>query len=187
MSDPDLSGCRVLVIATNYGVEQDELVVPVEKLREKGAQVEIAAVSDAPIETLVGDKDPGKSVAPTTTLGDVDAGEYDLLLIPGGTINADSLRQEDDALGIVSAFTSSGRPVAAICHGPWVLVEAGVVEGRRLTSYASVSTDILNAGGAWVDEAVVSDTSREPLLITSRTPKDLDDFLGEIDRVLAGI
>jgi protease I len=186
MSDKDLSGRRVLAIVTNYGVEQDELVVPVDHLRERGAEVDVAAVTDDPIQTLVGDKDPGKSVDPTTTLAAVDASTYDLLLVPGGTLNADSLRLDSDAVGIVNAFASGGRPVAAICHGPWALVEAGIVDGRRLTSYASLATDVRNAGGSWVDETVVRDDSGSPVLITSRTPKDLDAFLGEVDRALAG-
>ncbi|MFD1824109.1 MULTISPECIES: type 1 glutamine amidotransferase domain-containing protein [Mumia] len=186
MTDPDLNGRRVLAIATNYGVEQDELVVPVEHLRARGAHVDVAAVSDEPIETLVGDKNPGKTVSPATTLADVDASAYDLLLVPGGTLNADSLRLDGDAVTIVKAFAGSGRPIAAICHGPWALVEAGVVDGRRLTSYASLATDIRNAGGSWVDQAVVRDDSGSPVLVTSRTPKDLDPFLGEVGRVLAG-
>ncbi|MGH1564159.1 DJ-1/PfpI/YhbO family deglycase/protease [Mumia sp. DW29H23] len=185
MSEADLSGRRVLVIATNYGVEQDELVVPVEHLRERGAEVDIAAVSDDAIETLVGDKDPGKTVTPTTTLSTLDPSAYDLLVVPGGTINADQLRLDDDAVRIVSVFASDGRPIAAICHGPWALVEADAVAGRRLTSYASLQADIRNAGATWVDEAVVVDDSRRPTVITSRTPKDLDDFLREVDATLA--
>ncbi|MBW9207857.1 type 1 glutamine amidotransferase [Mumia sp. zg.B17] len=186
MSKPDLSGRRVLALVSNYGVEQDELVVPVDHLREHGAEVDVAAVEDDPIETLVGDKDPGKAVTPTTTISQVDPSAYHLLLLPGGTINADQLRLDEDAVGVVTAFESNGRPIAAICHGPWALVEAGVVDGRRLTSYASLQTDIRNAGGQWVDDAAVVDDSRTPTLITSRTPKDLEDFLREIDRALSG-
>lgn len=186
MAESDLSGRRILAIVTNYGVEQDELVVPVDQLREGGADVEIAAVSGGPVQTLVGDKDPGKSVDPTATIGDVDPAAYDLLLVPGGTINADQLRLDADALAVVEDFVSDGRPIAAICHGPWALVEAGVVDGRRLTSYASLQTDVRNAGGTWTDEAVVVDDSGGSTLVTSRTPKDLDDFLREIEGVLAG-
>lgn len=184
MSDTDLAGRRVLAIVTNYGVEQDELVVPVDHLREAGATVDVAAVEDAPVETLVGDKDPGRSVQPTTTLGAVDADGYDLLLVPGGTLNADTLRLQDDALALVKTFASSGRPVAAICHGPWLLVETGLTDGKRLTSYPSLTTDVRNAGGTWVDEEVVSDDARGFRLITSRTPDDLEAFLREIDATL---
>ncbi|MEU0936228.1 type 1 glutamine amidotransferase domain-containing protein [Embleya sp. NPDC005971] len=185
MSDTDLTGRRILAIVTNYGVEQDELIVPARHLRDRGAEVDIAAVSADPIRTLVGDKDPGKSVHPTLTLAEVDPARYDLLLVPGGTLNADSLRLNDTAIGIVHSFTSSGRPVAAICHGPWALVEADVVRGRTLTSYASLETDIRNAGGHWLDEPVVQDDTGNWVMITSRTPDDLKDFLGRIDITLA--
>ena len=184
MSDTDLDGRRVLAVVTNYGVEQDELVVPVEHLRADGATVDVAAVDDAPIETLVGDKDPGRKVQPTLTLGAVDPDDYDLLLVPGGTLNADSLRLQDEAVSLVRAFASSGRPVAAICHGPWLLVEAGLVGGKRLTSYPSLTTDVRNAGGTWVDAEVVSDDAAGFTLVTSRTPEDLDAFLREVDAAL---
>lgn len=187
MADNPLSGHRVLAIATNYGVEQDELVVPTEHVRDEGADVTIAAAMDEPIVTLVGDKDPGRTVQPTTTLAKVDPSDFDLLLIPGGTINADALRQSEDAIGIVRSFVSSGRPVAAICHGPWALVEADAVRGKTLTSYASLRTDIGNAGAAsWVDEPVVSDRTGGWTLVTSRTPDDLDAFVTEIDKALTG-
>ncbi|MDX3240085.1 type 1 glutamine amidotransferase [Streptomyces sp. ME03-5709C] len=180
-------GRRVLAVVSNYGVEQDELVVPVEHLRDKGAEVTVAATRRGDVQTLVGDKDPGKVVEPDTTLDEVDPTAFDLLLIPGGTINADNLRLQGKAMDVVRAFASSGRPIAAICHGPWALVEAGVAKDKTLTSYASVRTDLLNAGAAsWVDEPVVSDASAGYPLVTSRTPKDLDAFLEEVDKVLAG-
>ena len=186
MADNELSSRRVLAIVTNYGVEQDELVVPVDHLRGGGAEVTVAAAEDGPIQTLVGDKDPGKTVEPDTTLGEASDEGYDLLLIPGGALNADHLRMDDDALGLIKDFTSSGRPVAAICHAPWTLVEADVVDGKTLTSYASLQTDVRNAGGSWVDEEVVTDDTDGWRLVTSRTPKDLDAFLREVDRVLEG-
>lgn len=176
---------RVLVIVTNYGVEQDELVVPVEHLRADGVEVDVAAVSADDVQTLVGDKDRGRAVTPTLTHADADPGAYDLLLVPGGTINADALRLQDDAVGLVRAFTTAGKPVAAICHGPWALVEAAAVEGKTLTSYPSLETDVLNAGGAWVDRPVVRDDDGYTL-VTSRTPGDLDAFLREVDAVLVG-
>lgn len=108
-----------------------------------------------------------------------------MLLVPGGTLNADTLRLQNATTDIIRSFTDSGRPVAAICHGPWALVEAGVVAGKRLTSYASLRTDIRNAGGEWTDEPVVTDGSGGWTLITSRNPGDLDAFLGEIDAALA--
>ena len=184
MSETTLSGYRVLAIVTNYGVEQDELVVPVEHLRERGATVVVAAASRDVIQTLVGDKDPGRTVQPDATFGDAGS-DFDLLLIPGGTLNADALRLETGAVDTVRSFASSGRPVAAICHGPWVLVEAGVVRDRTLTSYPSLQTDLRNAGATWVDEPVSVDRSGPNVLITSRTPDDLDDFLTAIEDVLA--
>ncbi|MEV8031713.1 DJ-1/PfpI family protein [Streptomyces sp. NPDC086182] len=187
MSDKPLHGHRVLVLVTNYGVEQDELLVPVRRLREDGADVTIAAVTPDPIQTLVGDRDPGETVEPTTTLETLDPGAHQLLLIPGGTINADQLRLRPKVLETIRAFAASGRPIAAICHGPWALVEADVLSGKTLTSYPSVRTDARNAGAkAWVDEAVVSDTANGYTLVTSRTPKDLDDFLGAVDKALVG-
>ncbi|MBD8077452.1 DJ-1/PfpI/YhbO family deglycase/protease [Cellulosimicrobium arenosum] len=185
MPGTDLTGRRVLAIVTNYGVEQDELVVPLEHLRGAGVSVDVAALSADDVQTLVGDKDPGRSVTPTLTYADADAASYDLLLVPGGTLNADALRLEDDAMGIVRSFTTAGKPVAAICHGPWALVETAAVEGKTLTSYASLETDVLNAGGAWVDRPVVRDDAGGYTLVTSRTPADLDAFLREVDAVLA--
>jgi protease I len=184
MAKDDLRGRRVLTVVTNYGVEQDELLVPVEHLRANGAEVDVAAVSDEPVQTLVGDKEPGQVFSPTLSLDEADPAGYDLLLVPGGALNADSLRTEDKAVETVRVFASSERPVAAICHGPWTLVEADVVRGKTLTSYPSLRTDIRNAGGTWVDRSVVSDDTGGWTLVTSRTPKDLDDFLREVEKAL---
>ncbi|MEU9185808.1 type 1 glutamine amidotransferase domain-containing protein [Streptomyces sp. NPDC048484] len=187
MSDKPLNGHRVLVLVTNYGVEQDELLVPVHRLREDGADVTIAAVTRDAVHTLVGDRDPGETVEPTTTLETLDPGAHQLLLIPGGTINADQLRLQPKALETIRAFAESGRPIAAICHGPWALVEADVLQDKTLTSYISVRTDVRNAGAkSWVDEAVVSDDAHGYTLITSRTPKDLDEFVGAVHKALVG-
>ncbi|MBD8702825.1 type 1 glutamine amidotransferase domain-containing protein [Frigoribacterium sp. CFBP 13712] len=185
MASTDLTGRRVLAIVTNYGVEQDELVVPTRALRDAGATVVVAAQSTAPVETLVGDKDPGEAVRPDTTIEEVDASEFDLLLVPGGTINADTLRQDAGAVSIASSFAASGRPIAAICHGPWLLVEAGLVEGKELTSFPSLTTDIRNAGGSWTDASVITDVEKGFTLVTSRTPDDLDDFVRELTTAAA--
>lgn len=184
MAANDLKGRSVLTIVTNYGVEQDELLVPVDHLRDNGATVDVAAAADERVQTLVGDKDPGKTMQPTMALDDADPSTYDLLLIPGGALNADALRQNDKAVADVRAFVETERPVAAICHGPWTLIDAGAVRGKTLTSYPSLRTDILNAGGEWVDQSVVSDDTGGWTLITSRTPEDLDDFLRETERAL---
>jgi len=176
MTDTDLDHRRILVLVTNYGVEQDELVVPVERLRSQGATVVVAASSTDPIQTLVGDKDPGRTVQPDTTYADAGS-DFDLVLVPGGTLNADALRQESSVVDIVRASAEAGRPVAAICHGPWALVEADVVRGKTLTSYPSLRSDLQNAGAAWVDQPVTVDDSGDYTLVTSRTPDDLDDFV----------
>ncbi|MFF1798668.1 DJ-1/PfpI/YhbO family deglycase/protease [Kitasatospora sp. NPDC058263] len=183
------SDTKVLAIVTNYGVEQDELLVPAQHLRDDGVRVDIAAPTADDIRTLVGDEEPGERVRPTYTLDEVDPADYDLLLIPGGTINADTLRLHRKAVDAVLAFTTSGRPVAAICHGPWLLAEAGVAFGKRLTSYPSLRTDLANAGATWLDEPLVTDDANGWRLVTSRNPGDLDHFLRGIDvalRVTAG-
>ncbi|MFJ9037238.1 type 1 glutamine amidotransferase domain-containing protein [Streptomyces sp. NPDC102406] len=185
MADTQLDGRRVLALVTNYGVEQDELLVPLKKLRERGAEVTVAAQSTDPVQTLVGDKDPGETVQVDTTIDAVDADAYDLLLLPGGTLNADTLRLDEKAVATAKAFAASGRTVAAICHGPWLLVEADVVKDKTLTSYTSLRTDIRNAGATWVDESVKTCPAAGYTLITSRTPKDLDDFVGEIGKALS--
>ncbi|GAA1392630.1 type 1 glutamine amidotransferase domain-containing protein [Kitasatospora putterlickiae] len=175
---------KALAIVTNYGVEQDELLVPLRHLRDDGVQVDIAAVEEGDIRTLVRDKEPGETVRPTHTLGQVDAADYDLLLIPGGTINADTLRLHDEAVHLVRAFSATGRAIAAICHGPWLLAEAGVAAGKRLTSFPSLRTDLTNAGAEWSDEPLVDDDTGGWRLVTSRNPDDLDAFIRGIDAAL---
>ncbi|MBT1595806.1 type 1 glutamine amidotransferase domain-containing protein [Curtobacterium flaccumfaciens] len=175
-----LDGKKILVITTNYGVEQDEIVVPTEQLRERGASVTVAAKETGTIQTLVGDKDPGQTFEPDTTLAGVDANDFDALVIPGGTINADTLRQESRAATLVQAFAEASKPVAAICHGPWTLVEAGVLSGKTVTSFPSLQTDLRNAGAEWVDQEVQVDGG----FITSRTPDDLPAFVDAIESAL---
>ncbi|PZO59154.1 MAG: protease [Leifsonia xyli] len=175
-----LDGKKVLVIATNYGVEQDEIVVPVDQLRERGATVTVAAQESGPIATLVGDKDPGKSLDPDTTIAGVNVTGYDALVVPGGTINADTLRQDNSAVSLVTAFVEANKPVAAICHGPWTLIEAGVLRGKTITSFPSLQTDVRNAGAEWVDQEVQIDGG----IITSRNPDDLPAFVDAIESAL---
>jgi protease I len=169
-----------LIITTNYGVEQDELTKPLAALRDAGIDVTVAAVSTDPIQTLVGDKDPGESVTPDTTIDAVDAGSFDLLVVPGGTINADNLRQESAAVDLARGFASSGKTIASICHGPWLLVEAGLTEGKSLTSWASLQTDLRNSGATWSDQELVTDSEGGWTLITSRSPDDLPAFTNAI-------
>ncbi|WP_062077281.1 type 1 glutamine amidotransferase domain-containing protein [Demequina globuliformis] len=165
-----------LVIATNYGVEQDEILGPIKALKAAGIPVTIAAPSTDPIQTLVGDKDPGEKVEPNLALADVEADGYDVLVIPGGTINADTLRTDEDAQALVKQFADGQKTVAAICHGPWILTDAQVVTGKTLTSYPSLQTDLTNAGATWVDEELFECEALGWTLLTSRTPDDLDAF-----------
>lgn len=175
-----LSGLQVAIITTNIGVERDELVVPRDRLRERGASVLHAAVKAEPVRTCRHDLEQAEMIDPDTTLDSLDPTEIDILVIPGGTVNADRLRTDPHARALVQALASVGVPIAAICHGPWLLVDAEVIAGKTLTSYPSLRTDIGNAGGWWVDEAVVrSDEGGWPL-ITSRTPGDLAAFVDAI-------
>jgi protease I len=167
----DLRGRTIAVLATD-GVEQVELVEPRAALESAGAITHLLAPHDGEIQAMNHDIEPGEKFAVDKSVGDADASDYDGLVLPGGTINPDRLRVDDDAIGFVRALVESGRPVAAICHGPWTLVEAGVVRGRRLTSYPSIRTDIRNAGGEVVDDEVVRDGG----LLTSRNPGDLPAF-----------
>jgi protease I len=183
----ELDGAKILVISTNYGVEQDELVVPVDELRERGASVTVAAKEQSSIQTLVGDKDPGKTVEPDMLFDDADADDFHALIIPGGTINADTIRREPGAIALVAAFADAGKPIAAICHGPWTLVEAGVLSGRTITSFHTLQTDVRNAGAEWVDREVEIDDSNGFPIITSRNPGDLPAFVNAIEGALVPV
>lgn len=166
-----LNGKKIAVIAT-HGFEEDELVVPVNALRSEGAEVDIIAPELEPIRGWK-NKDWTDSIQVDRPIGDVRCAEYDALLIPGGALNCDQLRMNEEAIALVREFFSSHKPVAAICHGPQLLIEADVVAGRELTSYAAIRTDLENAGALWVNEAVVVDNG----LVSSRTPDDLPDFV----------
>ena len=158
---PAIDKSRILIMATN-GFEQSELEKPLEQLRAKGAKVEVAAPQAGEI-TGWKDGNWGRPVKVDLTLDAVKIDSYDALVLPGGVINPDKLRANEKAVGIVKAFVASGKPVAAICHGPWLLIEAGAVKGREVTSYTSVRTDMLNAGGRWVDKKVAVDEGHHHL------------------------
>jgi protease I len=169
-----LNDKRVAIVAT-HGFEQAELTEPLQALRDAGAAVDV--VSSEP-DSIQGFRhfDKGEQVQVDAAVAEADAADYDALVIPGGLFNPDQLRVDDQVLGFVRAFFDAGKPVAAICHGPWVLVNAGVVKGRRMTSVSTIRKDLENAGAQWVEEEVVVDNG----LVTSRTPKDLAAFCAKL-------
>ena len=180
MQGSQLGTPNILVITSNTGVERDELLVSLERLRERGARAVHAAPEKSSVQTFVHDTEKDVTVEPDNDLGSVSASDYDAVVIPGGTVNADKLRQEPRAVELVRAFAEAGKPVAAICHGPWLLVEAGLADGQTVTSYPSLRTDIRNAGGQWVDQQVVHSSEDGRTLITSRNPGDLEAFSAAI-------
>lgn len=165
-----LEGRTIAILATD-GFEQSELLEPKKALEGEGAKTEIVSLESGTIRGWLL-KNWGQDVPVDVTIKTARAEQYDALVLPGGTMNPDRLRQEPKAVEFVRAFFDSEKPVAAICHGPWMLVEAGVLDGTRLTSWPSLRTDIRNAGGEWVNEEVVSDKK----LVTSRKPDDLPAF-----------
>ncbi|MBP1850262.1 type 1 glutamine amidotransferase domain-containing protein [Rhizobium halophytocola] len=169
-----ITSARVLILATD-GYERSELRVPYDKLRQQGAKVKIASLATDPIKSW--DKtDWGDTIDVDLTVEQVSIDDFDCLVIPGGQINPDLLRKEDTAVDLVKQFVSSGKVVAAICHGPWLLVEANALKGRDATSFSSIRTDLINAGANWQDKEVVTDEG----IITSRSPDDLDAFVAKI-------
>ena len=167
---PRISDARVLIVATD-GFEESELFGPREILLDSGAEVVLASPDLKPIQATVHD-DPGKTIRPDITVDQATADDYDALLLPGGVRNPDQLRMNEKAVQLVRTFASQGKPVAAICHGPWLLVEADVLRGRTATSWPSIRTDLRNAGANVVDEAAVTDGN----LVTSRKPDDVPAF-----------
>lgn len=171
----DLSGTRVAFLLT-HGFEDSELTSPWRAVTDAGG----TAVLVSPVSgTIVGKK--GHTQAVDLNSAQADAADFDGLVLPGGVVNADHLRMDAHAVAFTRAFFDLGKPVAAICHAPWILIEAGAAAGRRLTSYPSLRTDLRNAGATWVDEEVVADQG----LVTSRTPADLPAFNDETVRALA--
>lgn len=171
---------KILVITSNTGVERDELLVPLARLRAAGAVVVHAAQEPAAVQLFLDDTDKDIAVQPDTSLASVDPIEFDALVIPGGTVNADTLRVSADAIALAKAFANAGKLIAAVCHAPWLLVETGALKQRTLTSYHTIRTDLINAGAQWIDQSVVRDAADGWTLITARKPGDLDNFAAAI-------
>ncbi|SLN73794.1 type 1 glutamine amidotransferase domain-containing protein [Oceanibacterium hippocampi] len=170
----NISEARVLIVSAN-GFEQSELEIPRDKLRGAGATVQVASPGGS---TITGwDKDDwGRPATVDLSIADAKVDDYEALVLPGGQINPDLLRIDNRAMSLIRAFLDSGKPVAAVCHAPWLLIEAGAVKGREATSYPSIRTDMENAGAIWKDEEVVVSDG----IITSRNPGDLDAFVDKI-------
>jgi protease I len=166
----DISGAKILIVATD-GFEESELFGPREILTGRGAQVRLASPDLNPIQATVHD-DPGRTIRPDMKIIDARAEDFDALILPGGLRNPDTLRTNEAAIALIRDFASADKPVAAICHGPWLLIEAGLVKGRTVTGWKSIRTDLANAGGEVVDQPVAVDGN----VITSRKPGDVDAF-----------
>jgi protease I len=167
----ELQGRRIAFLMANEGVEQVELTEPLEAIREAGAETDLIAPESGEIQAF-NHLDRADTFTPDKTVGEADPGVYDGLVLPGGVANPDQLRTIEEAVAFARSFFEDGKPVAAICHAPWTLVEADVVRDRTLTSWPSLERDIRNAGGNWVDEQVHVDEG----LVTSRRPDDLEAF-----------
>jgi len=169
-----LKGKRVAIVATD-GFEQSELLEPKNALEAAGARTDIISPKPGSIRGWA-EKEWGQNVAVDRTIDSVNTNDYDAVVLPGGVMNPDKLRRDERVLKFVRGFFEQKKPVAAICHGPWTLIDAGVVQGRRMTSYESIQSDLKNAGAQWSDEPVVVDQG----LVTSRKPADLPQFNAKV-------
>ncbi|OEC92501.1 MULTISPECIES: type 1 glutamine amidotransferase domain-containing protein [Acinetobacter] len=167
---------KALIITSNVGVEHDELIQPLEFLKGKGIEVIHAAETFDAVQTVKSDKALGPSYSPQASLDQVSVEDYDILIIPGGTVNADTLRLNENAHAIIQYFTDQKKPIAAICHAPWALINAERIKDKNLTSYKSIRLDLENAGAHWVNEVVHRCNTNDWPLITSRCPDDIPQF-----------
>ena len=177
-----LTDVTVAIFIAPRGTEQVEFTEPKQAVEDAGASTTVVGAEPGEVQAVNNDLEPGDTFEVERTFAESSADDYDALIIPGGCVGADQLRANEDAVDLVGRFADAGKPMGVICHGPWVLVEADVVDGRTLTSYPSLRTDIRNAGGEWVDEEVVTDGA----LVTSRKPDDLPAFREAIVRTFGG-
>jgi len=176
----ELAGRRIAFLVANVGVEQVELTSPWQAVKDAGGEPVLLAPEKEPVQT-----EPAGSFDPDQAVGDVLAEDFAALVLPGGVANPDKLRLVPEAIAFVKGIAAAGKPIAAICHGPWILIEADVVAGKSLTSWPSLETDISNAGGVWRDEQVLLCPAMGFDLITSRKPDDLDAFNDQLVKTFA--
>lgn len=169
-----IADSRILIVATD-GFEEWELFGPREILEKRGAEVVLASLKTDPIQATVHD-DPGKTIRPDLTIGEARADDFDALILPGGVRNPDTLRAHLNVIELIRDFDRKGKPIGAICHGPWLLIEADLIRGKTVTGWPSIRTDLKNAGADVVDEAAVTDGN----IVTSRNPDDVELFTGAL-------
>ena len=179
MTEPTLRGATVAFLVANEGVEQVELTEPWQAVERAGGTPRLIAPGEGTVQGFNA-RERADTFAVDLTVGAADVAGFDCLVLPGGVVNGDKLRTDQNAVDLVTAFFAHGKPVASICHAPWILVEAGVLTGRRMTSWPSLATDLRNAGAEWVDEELVVDTQGPNTLITSRHPGDLGVFCAAV-------
>lgn len=180
----ELSGKKVAFLVANEGIEQVELTRPWEAVEQAGGRPVLVATEPGTAQAF-NHLEPADAFEVDMTTDQLRVGDFDAVVLPGGVPNPDQLRMDVEAVAFLAAFVDAGKPVAAICHGPWTLVEADVLGGRQLTSWPSLATDIRNAGGSWVDDDVVVCTNGPNTLVTSRKPDDLDAFCATLVTVFA--
>ena len=167
---------HALVVNTDFGVEEAELISPTQALRDAGVDVTVVSSTGKRIQTVNGDKDWASTVEPDSGLDAVRAEDFDIVVVPGGTVNADTLRGDRKFQELLRSFASAGKPVAEICHAPWTLIDAGLARDKTLTSYSSLRLDLINAGATWQDTELQRCDAAGWVLLTSRNPGDLDAF-----------
>ena len=180
-----LSGKKIAFLTAQVGVEKVELTTPWQAVLDAGGTPTLIAPEVSEVQSMVGDVDKDETFDADLAVADASAADFDALVLPGGTVNADKVRADAASVALVTTFAEAGKPIAAICHGPWALVEAGVLPGKTLTSFPSLRTDITNAGGSWVDETVFHCPAQGWDLVTSRNPDDLDAFCSTLTDVFA--